>query len=67
MRVLGPEHPETLASRNNLAIGYRRLGQTEEAVQLDEETLEAMVRVLGPERPETLASRNGLARRSIAS
>ena len=61
VRVLGPEHPDTLTSRSNLAVGYMRLGRTKEAVQLDEETLEARVRVLGPEHPETLASRNNLA------
>jgi len=33
-RVLGPEHPDTLTSRNNLASGYRDLGRYEEAVAL---------------------------------
>jgi hypothetical protein len=59
--VLGPEHPATLSSRNNLAAGYRDLGRYQEAVELDEETLAIMERVLGPEHPDTLSSRQGLA------
>jgi hypothetical protein len=59
--VLGPEHPDTLQSRNNLAIGYRALGRYEEAVALDEETLKLRERVLGPEHPDTLQSRGNLA------
>ena len=60
-RVLGPEHPDTLGSRNNLANGYRNLGRYEEAFRLDEETLSIMEQVLGPEHPYTLTSRNNLA------
>ena len=60
-RRLGPEHPATLISRNNLATGYRALGRTAEAVASDEETLRVRERVLGPEHPATLDSRNNLA------
>ena len=35
--MLGPQHPDTLRSRNNLAVGYRTLG-AKEVVQLAEET-----------------------------
>lgn len=59
--VLGAEHPDTIASRNSLAIGYRGLGRHEEAVDLDEETLRLRERVLGTEHPHTLMSRNDLA------
>jgi hypothetical protein len=34
-RVLGPEHPNTFASRNNLAAGYWALGRTAEADNLE--------------------------------
>ena len=34
-RVLGPEHPDTLASRNNLTTGYRALGRNSEADELE--------------------------------
>ena len=60
-RVLGPDHPDTLASRRNLAIGYRAVGRVDEAVSLDEQTLAASERVLGPDHPDTLNSRHGLA------
>ena len=32
VRVLGPDHPDTLQTRNNLAAAYRAAGRTEEAV-----------------------------------
>lgn len=61
MLVLGPEHPTTLRSRNNLAVGYRDLGWVQEALELDQETLKIRERVLGPEHPHTLDNRNNLA------
>jgi tetratricopeptide (TPR) repeat protein len=60
-RVLGPDHPDTLATRNNLALAYRDAGRTEEAIGLHEQTLAAHERVLGPDHPSTLASRDNLA------
>ena len=30
-RILGPDHPDTLNSRNNLATAYRAAGRTGEA------------------------------------
>ncbi|MBK6874142.1 MAG: tetratricopeptide repeat protein [Kineosporiaceae bacterium] len=60
-RVLGPEHPDTLASRNNLAAGYRAVGRHQDAITLDEQTLTTRERVLGPDHPDTLQSRSNLA------
>jgi tetratricopeptide (TPR) repeat protein len=60
-RVLGPEHPSTLASRNNLAIVYVAAGRAAEATPLFEQTLAARERLLGPDHLHTLASRNNLA------
>ena len=60
-RVLGPDHPDTLNSRHNLAIAYQAAGRTEEAISLHEQTLAAHERVLGPDHPDTLPSRNNLA------
>jgi hypothetical protein len=37
-RVLGPDHPDTLASRANLAAGYRAAGRTSEAITLGEQS-----------------------------
>ena len=60
-RVLGPEHPDTLASMNNLANVLDDEGHYVEAEKLDRETLDIRRRVLGPEHPDTLASMNNLA------
>ena len=60
-RVLGPDHPDTLSSRNNLADAYRIAGRTGEAISLHEQTLAARERVLGPDHPDTLTSRHSLA------
>jgi hypothetical protein len=61
MRVLGPEHPNTLTSRNNLASVLGDLGRLEEAEQEHRAVLDIRMRVLGPEHPNTLTSRNNLA------
>ena len=60
-QALGPDHPDTLASRNNLASAYRAAGRTAEAITLHEQTLAARERILGPDHPDTLTSRNNLA------
>jgi tetratricopeptide (TPR) repeat protein len=60
-RVLGPGHPDTLASRNELARAYWVAGRTSEAIALNEQTLAARERVLGPDHPDTLSSANNLA------
>ncbi|WP_278698513.1 tetratricopeptide repeat protein, partial [Actinomyces oris] len=58
---LGPDHPDTLASRNNLAYAYRDAGRLNEAIPLFEQALTDRTRILGPHHPDTLASRNNLA------
>jgi tetratricopeptide (TPR) repeat protein len=60
-RVLGPDHPDTLTSRNNLAGAYQDAGRAAEAIGLHERTLADLERVLGPDHPDTLQSRNNLA------
>ena len=60
-RVLGPDHPDTLASRNNLALAYRAAGRFDEAISLHEQNLAARERVLGPDHPETLSCASNLA------
>ena len=59
--MMGPEHPDTLSSRNNLANGYQSAGRNDDAIRLDEQTLEVRERVLGSEHSDTLQSRNNLA------
>ncbi len=59
--VLGPHHPDTLASRSNLAGTYRDAGRLDKAIALYEQTLEDSIRVLGTDHPSTLTSRLNLA------
>ena len=60
-RILGPHHPDTLTSRNNLAYAYRDAGRLDEAIPLYEQNLEDSTRILGTNHPNTLISRNNLA------
>ena len=60
-RILGPDHPDTLASRGNLAEAYRAAGRTAEAIELQEATLKTRESKLGPDHPQTLTSRISLA------
>ena len=59
--ALGPNHPDTLASRNNLAGTYRDAGRLDKVIALYEQTLEDSIRVRGPDHPSTLTSRLNLA------
>jgi serine/threonine protein kinase/tetratricopeptide (TPR) repeat protein len=60
-RHRGPDHPDTLASMNNLANSYRALGRYADALTLGEATLKLRKATLGPDHRETLASMNNLA------
>jgi len=54
--LLGADHPNTLASRGNLALAYRDAGRLEEALALFERTLADFERRLGADHPDTLTS-----------
>ena len=60
-RLLGADHPDTLTSRNNLALAYYAAGRLNDAIPLFEETLTTQEELLGPDHPDTLRSRNNLA------
>ncbi|KJZ68443.1 hypothetical protein HIM_12168 [Hirsutella minnesotensis 3608] len=60
-KVLGKEHPATLASMNNLAGVLESLGKYEEAERLHRQEWKLSEKVLGKEHPDTLASMNNLA------
>ena len=60
-RVLGGDHPDTLAARNNLAGAYLAAGDPGRAIPLYEQALADRRRVLGGDHPDTLTSRNNLA------
>ena len=59
--TLGPDHPSTLTSRNNLAEAYCDAGRLDEAITLHKQNLKDHTRILGPHHPDTLTSRNNLA------
>jgi eukaryotic-like serine/threonine-protein kinase len=59
--TLGPDHPDTLSSRNNLAEAYLLAGRTAEALTLCESTLKVRESWLGSDHPDTLNSQNNLA------
>ncbi|MBV6324462.1 tetratricopeptide repeat protein [Duganella violaceipulchra] len=60
-RGLGEDHPDTLASKSNLAGVLRVQGQLDEAQFLEECIVEARERLLGREHLDTLAARANLA------
>jgi tetratricopeptide (TPR) repeat protein len=60
-RALGPDHPDTLDARNNLAVAYLRADRTAEAIAALEENLKLEEKKLGPDHAQTLAGRNNLA------
>ncbi|KAF4215069.1 hypothetical protein CNMCM8980_008758 [Aspergillus fumigatiaffinis] len=55
-RVLGPDHPSTLASMANLASTYNDQGRWNEAEKLGMQVMETSRTVLGAEHPDTLTS-----------
>jgi tetratricopeptide (TPR) repeat protein/predicted Ser/Thr protein kinase len=65
-RVLGGDHPDTLASMHSLGIVYWREGRYGEAERLYRDTIEARRRVLGEEHADTLATMNNLAALYVA-
>ncbi|KLL12372.1 hypothetical protein FrCorBMG51_04985 [Protofrankia coriariae] len=61
LRILGPDHPDTLTTRNNLASAYQTAGRLGEAIGLFEQTLTDRLRVLGPDHPQVVTIRRNLA------
>ena len=60
-RMLGIDHPETIASMSNLAADLYFQGKPAEAEPMFREALSAFTRVLGADHPSTINSLNGLA------
>ena len=58
---LGPKHPDTLSSMDNLAVAYRRAGRTDEAIPLLQAVLAGREATLGIYHTDTLTSMNNLA------
>ena len=59
--LLGPDHRDSLTSRNNLAYAYVSAGRLTKAITLFEQVLTDRIRILGEDHPDTLTSRNNLA------
>ncbi|WP_344599441.1 tetratricopeptide repeat protein [Streptomyces glaucus] len=60
-RIHGPDHPDTLSARHNLAVSYSAAGRVQDALDLRERVLADRERVLGPDHPDTLSARHNLA------
>ncbi|MGW6918596.1 tetratricopeptide repeat protein [Kitasatospora sp. NPDC054939] len=60
-RLLSPDHPYILTTRDNLASSYWQAGRTAEAIALLEEVVSDAERVLGTDHPDTLTARGNLA------
>jgi hypothetical protein len=61
-KVIGPEHPDTLMARGNLAYWTGEAGDAPGARDQYAALLPIEERVNGPEHPDTLATRSNLAR-----
>ena len=60
-RVLGNDHPYTIASVNNMGLLLQDQGKFAEAEPLLREALEASRRALGNDHPDTIISVNNMA------
>jgi tetratricopeptide (TPR) repeat protein len=65
-KALGPEHPDTASSLNNLASLLEAQGDLEGARPLFERALAIREKALGPEHPKTATSLNNLASLLVA-
>ena len=61
VRVLGPDHPDVLTTRANIASWTGQCGDAAAALQLFRELLPDQVRVLGPDHPDVLTTRHNIA------
>ncbi|WRZ54751.1 tetratricopeptide repeat protein [Streptomyces sp. NBC_01314] len=59
--IHGPDHPDTLGARSNLAVSYSDAGRIQDALDLRERVLADCERVLGPDHPATLTAVHNLA------
>lgn len=59
--ILGPDHPDVLISKTNLALTLQACGNLKGAEDLMRDVMEENSRILGPRHPETLANKDYLA------
>ncbi|MFE3572652.1 tetratricopeptide repeat protein, partial [Bacillus subtilis] len=67
VRVLGPDHPDTLATRHSLALWQGQAGDPAAAEQAFEDLVGDYLRVLGPDHPDTIATQCDLAVWEVAA
>ena len=60
-KALGPEHPDTVAALNNLAMLYKTMGDYDKAEPLYRRSLAISEKTLGPKHPDTALALNNLA------
>jgi hypothetical protein len=60
-QYLGPDHPDTLAARHDLAYWRGAAGDAHGAISAFRELLADRLRVLGPDHPHTLTTRGNIA------
>jgi serine/threonine protein kinase len=65
--TLGLDHPDTLATLNNLAGTYKVGGKVPEAIALLERVRDAQSAKLGPDHPQTLVTLHNLATANLAA
>jgi tetratricopeptide (TPR) repeat protein len=58
---LGPSHPDTLLSQNQLAVLHYRRGKYDQAKTLYQEAIDGFASQLGADHPHTLTTKNNLA------
>lgn len=56
--VLGPDHPDTLVSRREVAVALGWLGRWTDALTVYRQVADARTRLLGAAHPDTLAGRD---------
>ncbi|MCF1184419.1 tetratricopeptide repeat protein [Marichromatium gracile] len=66
-RILGLDHPDTLATRNNIASWQAESGAIEDALADLEALLADQTRILGLDHPDTLITRHNIASRQAES
>ena len=60
-RILGPDHPDILRTRSNVALAHQQAGDLQTAIDMYEALLPAMTRILGPDHPHTFRARSNVA------
>lgn len=59
-QAMGPDHPNTIRSRSNLAYYYLAAGQASQATILQEQVVADSTRILGENHPHTVTARRKL-------